>query len=139
MVKKRGKQSKAVQEASPKPPETPPDLAATPSLEVTFLEVNGVEPFTRWFRGLRDNMARQKITTRLRTVSSGSFGDTTPIGEGVSELRIDYGPGYRIYYGQRGSTVVIIISGGDKSTQTADTQRAKELWKEYKNALTNAG
>ena len=84
-------------------------------------------PVTEWLSGLRDKRARAQIEVRLRRVSAGNFGDCKPVGEGVSELRIDYGPGYRIYFVQRGSALVILLAGGDKRTQEQDIQTALEL------------
>ena len=84
--------------------------------------------YDAWFAGLRDQAARQRISIRIRRVSLGNFGDVKPVGEGVSELRVDYGPGYRVYLVQRGD--VIILCGGDKRTQSQDIAKAKRMAKE---------
>jgi putative addiction module killer protein len=81
-------------------------------------------------RKLRDEQARARIQIRIRRLSLGNFGDVKPVGEGVSELRIDYGPGYRVYFHQIGSLLVILLVGGDKKTQDADIARAKKIAKE---------
>ena len=80
-----------------------------------------------WFASLRDRQARARIDVRIRRLSLGNPGDVRPVGEGVSELRIDYGPGYRVYYVQRGAYLVILLAGGDKRTQDKDIQIALEL------------
>ncbi|MDW3686102.1 type II toxin-antitoxin system RelE/ParE family toxin [Cupriavidus sp. CV2] len=85
-----------------------------------------------WLLALQDLKARAKILTRLKRAEQGNFGDSEPIGEGLSEMRIDFGPGYRIYYGREGAVAYLLISGGDKSTQKADIRRAKEMWKTIK-------
>ena len=83
--------------------------------------------FKKWLGGLRDRQARVRILQRLDRLQAGLAGDTKPIGEGLSELRIDYGPGYRVYYMQRGSIVVILLCGGNKRDQAKDITTAKKL------------
>jgi putative addiction module killer protein len=83
--------------------------------------------FAAWFEGLRDRQARTRITARIRRLSLGNPGDVKPVGGGISEMRIDYGPGYRVYFVQRGSIVVILLCGGDKRSQRRDIERALEL------------
>lgn len=85
------------------------------------------EVFAEWFASLRDARARAAINARLRRVELGNLGDCAPVGEGVSELRIHYGPGYRVYFVQRGLEVVILLVGGDKSSQSKDIRRAQEI------------
>ena len=85
--------------------------------------------FDRWYDGLRDRQGRARIAARLRRVELGNFGDVKPVGSGVSELRIDYGPGYRVYLTQRGLEVVILLAGGDKRTQSKDIEAAIEMAK----------
>ena len=93
---------------------------------------DGREPFTEWLNGLRDKLAQARIRIRLRQVQAGNFGDSEPVGEGVIELRVHVGAGYRVYCGRHGKTVVLLLCGGDKSSQVADIKRAKELWSEWK-------
>jgi putative addiction module killer protein len=94
---------------------------------------DGHEPFTEWLSTIRDKGAAARVRVRLRQVEAGNFGDCTPVGEGVSELRIHVGAGYRVYCGRHGSAIVILLCGGDKSTQPRDIRRAKELWSEWKS------
>jgi putative addiction module killer protein len=91
------------------------------------MEVRQTEVFARWFDGLRDGQARRRIQARIDRLETGNFGDVKPVGAGVSELRIDYGPGYRIYLVQRGGTLIILLAGGDKRTQQRDIAAAREL------------
>jgi putative addiction module killer protein len=91
------------------------------------IEIRQTDEYSSWFERLRDRQARARILARFRRLSLGNPGDVEPVGEGVSELRIDYGPGYRIYYKQRGKTLVILLAGGDKRTQKRDIEKAKEL------------
>ncbi len=93
-------------------------------------------PLTNWLAGLRDARSRAKLEIRFRRVSMGIFGDIKPVGEGVLELREDIGPGYRVYVGRHGATLVILLCGGDKRTQDADIKRAKEYWLDWKRRNT---
>lgn len=93
---------------------------------------DGREPFTEWLNALRDKVAQARIRVRLRQVQAGNFGDCEPVGEGVMELRVHVGAGYRVYLGRHGKTVVLLLCGGDKRSQSADIKRAKELWSEWK-------
>jgi putative addiction module killer protein len=86
--------------------------------------------FDRWFGQLRDRMAAARIQARIDRAESGNLGDCRPVGEGVSEMRVDHGPGYRIYFVQRGTEVIILLVGGGKSTQPVDIEKAKELAKQ---------
>ena len=95
------------------------------------VEVRQTDYFVNWLRKLRDPQARARIQIRIRRLSLGNFGDIKPVGEGVSELRIDYGPGYRVYLQQRGHELVLLLAGGDKRTQQADIAKAKALAKEW--------
>ena len=83
-----------------------------------------------WLNALRDERAFAKIAVRLKRLAEGNFGDVAPVGEGVSELRIHYGPGYRVYFTRRGRTIILLLCGGDKSTQPSDIVKAKALAKE---------
>jgi putative addiction module killer protein len=92
-----------------------------------MIEVRQTEEFSKWLHGLRDDRARARIAERLLRVQAGNFGDVKPVGDSVSELRIDYGPGYRVYFVRRGPVVIVLLCGGDKRTQTADIKRAKPM------------
>lgn len=93
---------------------------------------DGREPFTEWLDAVRDKVAQARIRVRLRQVQAGNFGDCEPVGDGVIELRVHVGAGYRVYCGRHGKAVVLLLCGGDKSGQVADIKRAKELWSEWK-------
>ncbi len=95
-----------------------------------MIEVRQTDVFMDWFAGLRDREARARITVRIRRLSLGNPGDVKPVGSGVSEMRIDYGPGYRVYFVRRGDTVVVLLCGGDKRNQDRDIARALELAQE---------
>lgn len=99
---------------------------------VYYNEENGRSPFIEWVAALRDKIAKARIATRLRQIESGNFGDAKPVGEGVTELRIHVGAGYRVYCGRRGQHWVILLCGGDKDSQPKDIARAKVLWEEWK-------
>lgn len=92
-----------------------------------MIEIRQTEEYVRWFERLRDPRARARILVRIRRLSLGNPGDVRSVGEGVSELRIDFGPGYRIYIKQKGKTLVILLAGGDKDSQKRDIERAKGL------------
>jgi putative addiction module killer protein len=85
-------------------------------------------PFDEWFDSLRDVKTKTIINKRLNRLSLGSLGDYRSVGEGVCELRIDFGPGYRVYFGQIGTAIVLLLCGGDKSTQDQDIRKAQEYW-----------
>ena len=95
-----------------------------------MIEVRQTDVFIDWFAGLRDREARARITVRIRRLSLGNPGDVKPVGSGVSEMRIDYGPGYRVYFIRRGDMVVVLLCGGDKRNQDRDIARALELAQE---------
>ncbi|HVT19538.1 MAG TPA: type II toxin-antitoxin system RelE/ParE family toxin [Thermoanaerobaculia bacterium] len=92
-----------------------------------MIEVRQTATFARWFEGLRDHRARARILVRIRRLSLGNPGDVRAVGAGVSELRIDWGPGYRVYFVAQGETLVILLAGGDKRTQATDIRTAIEL------------
>jgi len=94
------------------------------------MEVRQTDVFAAWFAALRDREARARITVRIRRLSLGNPGDVRPVGSGVSEMRIDHGPGYRVYFIRRGEMVVVLLCGGDKRTQDRDIARALELARE---------
>ena len=91
------------------------------------IEVRQTDAYHTWFRKLRDKQARGRIDIRIRRLSMGNAGDAKPVGEGVSELRIDYGPGYRVYYVLRGRSLIVLLAGGDKGSQDKDIKTALEL------------
>lgn len=91
------------------------------------IEVRETEEYAAWFASLRDRQARARILARIRRVSLGNLGDVRPLGEGVLELRVSYGPGYRVYVLRRGARVVVLLGGGDKRTQSRDIDRARRL------------
>jgi putative addiction module killer protein len=95
-----------------------------------MIEVHQSDAFETWLRRLKDDNAVARIVARIRRMEQGNLGDTKSIGAGVMELRIDYGPGYRIYYVQRGAEVVVLLCGGDKRTQQRDIKRAHAMARE---------
>lgn len=95
-----------------------------------MIEIRQTDTYFQWFVSLRDRKARACINVRIRRLSLGNFGDVKPVGEGVLELRIDYGPGYRVYYVQRGQMLVVLLAGGDKSTQDRDIKKALKMARE---------
>lgn len=95
-----------------------------------MIEVRQTEEFKSWFESLRDVKAADRIKVRIRRLSLGNPGDIKPVGEGISEMRVDYGPGYRIYFVRRGKTVFVLLCGGDKRNQSSDIALAKQLAKE---------
>lgn len=92
-----------------------------------MIEVRQTDEYEKWFDSLRDRQARARIDIRVRRLSLGNPGDAKPVGEGVSELRIDYGPGYRVYFVQRADVLIVLLAGGDKRTQDQDIRVAKQL------------
>jgi putative addiction module killer protein len=94
------------------------------------IEIRETETFSSWLTALRDDRARAKIAVRVRRLAFGNPGDVKPVGEGISELRIPHGPGYRVYFIQRGAMLIVLLCGGDKSTQRKDIAAAKKLAKE---------
>jgi len=97
-----------------------------------YVRSDGSCPFEDWMTSLRDQQARARIRTRIARIRLGNLGNCEPVGGGVLELKIDYGPGYRVYFGQVGTKLVILLCGGDKSSQTEDIRRAIEYWQDYK-------
>jgi putative addiction module killer protein len=92
-----------------------------------MVELRKTEIFARWLDGLNDIRARARVLVRIERLAMGHAGDVKPVGEGVSEMRIDYGPGYRVYFKQHGQTVVVLLAGGDKRTQDKDIKTALRL------------
>lgn len=106
-------------------------MSATPIEILEYLTVGGQNPFRDWLEDLKDRQARARIRVRLNRIRLGNFGDCKSVGHGVSELRIPYGPGYRVYLGRQGNTVVILLYGGDKQTQPQDIALAQTYWNDY--------
>ena len=92
-----------------------------------MFEIRKTETYARWLDGLHDIHARARVQVRVERLAAGNPGDVRPVGEGVSEMRIDYGPGYRVYFTQRGREVVVLLAGGDKRTQATDIKTALRL------------
>lgn len=92
-----------------------------------MIEIRKTEAFVKWLDGLRDIKARSRVLVRIERLTAGNTGDVKPVGEGISELRINYGPGYRVYFVKRGQAVIVLLAGGDKSTQARDIRMAKRL------------
>jgi putative addiction module killer protein len=104
-----------------------------PKQIVFYADEDGNEPFQVWIDNLRDQQGRRRIINRLFRVQQGNYGDVEPIGEGISELRLFFGPGYRVYFGEDAGNIVVILCGGDKASQSRDIEAAKDYWKEYKS------
>jgi len=98
-----------------------------------YITASGRDLFTLWYLGLKDPKARRAIDRRLNRLTLGNFGDCKPCGNGVWELRIDSGPGYRLYYAQAGQRLLLLLCAGDKRTQQADIKRACEYWQDWQN------
>lgn len=94
--------------------------------------VLSTEAFSQWFHNLKDRAAKIRISARIERAKNGNFGDHKSVGDGVSEMRLTYGPGYRIYYAQKGEITYLLLNGGDKSTQENDIARAKSIWEQIK-------
>ena len=98
----------------------------------SYLRSDGTCPFDDWIDSLRDQRARAIIRTRIGRIRLGNLGNCEPVGSGVLELKVNYGPGYRVYFGQVGTKLVILLCGGDKSSQSEDIKRAIDYWEDYK-------
>lgn len=98
-----------------------------------MIEIEQTAVFSEWVERLRDSRARVKIVARIKRLSFGNFGDAAPVGAGVSELRIHYGPGYRVYLVKTGERLIVLLCGGDKSTQEKDIKLAKKMAKELED------
>jgi putative addiction module killer protein len=109
-------------------------VEAQPREIQNYLTAEGRSPFEEWLSSLRDTRVRSTIRNRLKRVEAGNLGDYRSVGEEVFELKIDYGPGYRVYFGQIRSTIVLLLCGGDKSTQEQDIVRAREYWRDYERS-----
>ena len=100
-----------------------------------YVTAEGRVPFREWLRALRDRRARARIRVRLNRVRLGNFGDCSSVGSGVSEIRIPYGPGYRVYFGREGTTIVVLLCGGDKRSQSRDIKLAHGFWQDYRRRV----
>jgi putative addiction module killer protein len=100
-----------------------------------YADEEGYEPYTEWLEGLRDVVGRKRIMARSKRLAQGNYGDCEPVGDGVLELKMHFGPGYRVYFKEKNDIVVLLLCGGDKGSQQKDIENAKSYWKEYvKNA-----
>jgi putative addiction module killer protein len=106
-------------------------VLAQPKAVLVYQTREGRLPFDEWLRGLDDQNAVARVLARIGRVRRGNLGDCKPVGEGVSELRVDHGPGYRVYFGHKGQTLVILLCGGDKRTQNRDIALAQRYWADY--------
>lgn len=104
-----------------------------PRKVIIYADNAGKEPFTRWLNSLKDGQTRRRILQRIARLQSGNFGDFKSLKNGVLELRLSFGSGYRIYFGEEGDRLVILLCGGDKTTQKHDIETAKRYWKEYQS------
>lgn len=102
-----------------------------PKSVLVYRTRDGRLPFDEWLRELRDANALARVLARIGRLRRGNPGDCRSVGEGVSELRVDYGPGYRVYFSHQGQTLVILLCGGDKRTQERDIRQAQQYWKDY--------
>lgn len=109
------------------------DLALIVNYSLHMIETIQTDIFSKWLSNLRDKQAKAKILIRLKRLSLGNAGDVKPVGQGVSEWRINFAKGYRVYYMQRGSVLIVLLCGGDKNTQQSDIAKAKQLADEWKN------
>jgi putative addiction module killer protein len=107
-------------------------MKASPRELRVFESPSGKVPFDAWLEGLRDARGRAQIEVRFDRLEQGNLGDCKPVGEGVLELRISFGPDYRVYFAEDGAVVVLLLIGGDKSTQNKDIKTAKSYWKQYR-------
>lgn len=96
-----------------------------------YLTTDGRNPFREWLEALKDREARARVRVRINRIRLGNFGDSKSVGGGISELRIPYGPGYRVYYGRQGDAIVLLLCGGDKRTQSRDIDLAQDRWQDY--------
>ena len=106
-------------------------IGSNPKTVIIYQNKAGNEPFTNWLNSLRDPTSRRRILKRLIRLEHGHFGDSKAVGDGVKELRFFFGAGYRIYFGEDGNKIVVLLNGGDKKSQSRDIQQAKAYWKEY--------
>jgi putative addiction module killer protein len=98
---------------------------------IIYADENGAEPLSNWIKSLRDTISRKRIFTRIDRLAQGNYGDCRAVGEGVSELQMFFGSGYRVYFAEKNDDLIILLCGGDKSSQAQDIKEAKAYWKEY--------
>ena len=96
-----------------------------------YLSPDGADPYARWLASLADRQARARVLVRVLRMAAGNFGDCKPLRDGVWELRVDWGPGYRVYYAQAGKRLILLLGGGDKRKQTADIEAAIARWNDW--------
>ena len=106
-------------------------METTPKDILVYCDERNREPYTDWINTLKNKKDQQRIRSRVRRMVQGNFGDHEPVGEGVYELRLFFGSGYRIYFSKQGDSIVLLLCGGDKSSQQSDIKNAKSYWKEY--------
>ncbi|MBI2026991.1 MAG: type II toxin-antitoxin system RelE/ParE family toxin [Deltaproteobacteria bacterium] len=99
---------------------------------VRYVLPSGKEPFTEWIRKLKDKTARARILIKIDRLAQGTTTNVKTVGDGISELKMTFGPGYRVYFGYDGQSLIVLLAGGDKSSQSKDIEKAKEYWNEYK-------
>jgi putative addiction module killer protein len=104
-----------------------------PKTVIIYRDTDGNEPFTDWLNSLHDPTTRRRILKRLLQLEHGHYGDVKPVGSGVNELRFFFGAGYRVYFGEDGGTIIVLLCGGDKDNQRRDVQKAQAYWQEYKS------
>lgn len=114
------------------------DVEGAPKILKIYQTATGTLPFLEWVESLRDGRTRAIILARLARVRLGNLGNTRSVGDGVHELKIDYGPGYRVYFGSDGPQVVILLTGGDKRTQEGDIETAQAYWQAYRKEPRSA-
>jgi putative addiction module killer protein len=100
---------------------------------IAYADKSGNEPFTKWLDSLKDARSRRRVLARLRRIEQGHYSDCKRLQDGVFELRLFFGPGYRVYFGEDGDTIVVLLCGGDKRSQDKDIQAATRYWMNYKN------
>ena len=106
---------------------------AEPKQVEIYVAANGDAPYEKWYSKLRDRRTRAVIANRINRIRLGNLGCTRTVGDGVFELKIDYGPGYRVSFADATSTIILLLGGGDKSSQSSDIKEAKRSWKDYKD------
>ena len=102
----------------------------------TYQSPDGADPYTEWLMGLADRQARARIVVRVLRMGAGNMGDCKPLSDGVWELKIDHGPGYRVYYAQAGKRLILLLAGGDKRKQQADIDKAIARWNDWQQRKT---